>query len=243
MRFLPAALLLLLAGLSGLLAERARVAAGIISSPAQIPLGGFEPLAVDVLYLRADELIEAQRLPEAIAAVRLLTELQPRVPDGWAVLGKVIAWRNSESSGDPEEQWKYAREALEIFERGIEYNPDSQQLHFALGVFFLMRLTMREDIRPVAERELGAPPSAFALKAFHESDRLRSDDWPAISGMAESARRLGLRLLELGDRSGAKAALRESLEHFERLFDRSGADVAREQIDRIRATLEELSGR
>ncbi len=243
MRFLPAALLLVLAGLSGLLAGRAREAAGIIPSPAQIPLGGFEPLAVDILYLRADQLIKEQRLPEAIAAVRLVTELQPRVPDGWAVLGNTIAWRNSESSGDPEEQWKYAREALVILERGIEYNPDSQKLRFALGIFFLLRLESQEDIRPVAERELGAPPTAFALKAFHEADRIRPDDWPVISGMAESARLYGLRLLELGDPIGAEPVLRESLKHFERLFERSGADVARLRISEIRATLEELSGR
>jgi tetratricopeptide (TPR) repeat protein len=243
MKFLPAAILLVLAGLAGLLAESARDDAGIISSPAQVPLGGFEPLAVDLLFLRAEKLIEEQRLPEAIAAVRLVTELQPRVPDAWSILGNTIAWRNSESSGDPEEQWKYAREAITIFERGLEHNPDSKQLYFSFGIFFLMRLVEDEDLRPVAERELGAPPAAFALKAFHEADRLSPDDWPVISGMAESARLYGLRLIKLEDWTGAKAALKESIRHFERLFDRSGGEVLQKKLNAIRAILEDLESR
>ncbi len=243
MRFLPAAILLVLAGLGGLLADAARDDAGIIPSPGRVPLGGFEPLAVDLLFLRADQLLQEQRLPEAMAAVRLVTELQPRVPDGWAVLGHYIAWRNSESSGDPEEQWKYAREALGIYRRGLRHNPDSYDLQFAFGMFVLARLTAREDIRPIAERELGEPPSALALSAFRKAVHLRPDERPAIAGVGESARLLGLRLLERGDRDGARSALRESLTNFERLIERSDTTELQDKLSKIRSTLDELSRR
>lgn len=243
MKFLPAAILLILAGLAGLLAEQAREDAGIIPSPGRVPLGGFEPLAVDMLFLRADQLIAEQRLPEAMAAVRLVTELQPRVPDGWAVLGHFIAWRNSESSGDPEAQWKYAREALGIYQRGLRHNPDSYDLWFAFGIFVLERLTAREDLRPIAERELGVPPSSLALSAFRESERLRPGDSPSIAGMAGSARIYGLKLLEQGDRDGAVRTLRESLMNFERLTERSDTPELQRKIGEIRTTLKGLEGR
>jgi len=242
MRFLPAAILLVLAGLAGLLADAARDEAGIIPSPGRVPLGGFEPLAVDVLFLRADQLLQEQRLPEAMAAVRLVTELQPRVPDGWAVLGHFIAWRNSESSADPEEKWKYAREALRIYQRGLLHNPDSYDLQFDFGIFALGRLT-RDDIRSVAERELGVPPSALALSAFREAERLRPDKRPAIAGMGESARLLGLRLIDRGDRDGAEIALRESLTQFGRLIKQSDTAELQDKMSEIRATLKGLSGR
>ena len=243
MRFLPAGILLVLAGLAGWWAQAARDDAGILPSPGRVPLGGFEPFAVDVLYLRANELIEEQRLPEAITAVRLVTELQPRVPEGWATLGHTIAWRNSESSGDPEEQWKYVREALQIFDRGILFNPDSYLLRFELGILLLQRLAVREDILSIAEREMSVHPIALALSSFKEAARIQPDSiWP-IRGMAESARLLGLRLLEKGDHNGAKEALREALGRFEQLIERSEAEVAERRVGEIKATLEDLSGR
>jgi tetratricopeptide (TPR) repeat protein len=243
MKFLPAAVLLFLAGLAGLAMERARTEAGIVPSPSRIPLGGFEPLAVNLLYLRADALIGEQRLPEAITAVRLVTELQPRVPDGWAVLGNCIAWRNSESASDPEAEWKYAAEGLKVFERGLVHNPRSQKLYFALGIFFLMRLESQDDIRSIAERELGGLPSAYALAAFKKAEELRSGDKPTLSGMAESSRLLGYTLLERGHRTEARAALTESLGYFETLAEDSRGDVASTRVGEIRAALEGLEGR
>ena len=113
MRALPAAIaaaLLALAGGTGLLLSRAHEAGGLPASPASVPLGGFEPVAVDLFYLRALKQIADQRLPEAIASIRVVTELQPRVAEGWALLGSLLAWRNSSSPAP--EQWKFARKGF-----------------------------------------------------------------------------------------------------------------------------------
>lgn len=211
--------LLLAAGLSGLWLDRVRDDAGIVPSPGRIPLGGFEPVAVDLLYLRATDLLDQQRLPEALTNIRLVTELQPRVAEGWAFLGTLLAWRNSESAGDPEEEWRYAREGIEVLRRGLEHNPDSPHLWFALASLAWSRVAADPALVPLAERDLGETPARIAREAFRRLGEVDPEAPPynSIAGQAETGRLLGLRLLETGDREGAREALIGALDRFEEL--------------------------
>ncbi|MHC4861431.1 MAG: hypothetical protein ACYTDY_15220, partial [Planctomycetota bacterium] len=137
--FLPLPLLAL-AALSGRHLETIREEAGIPRSAARVPLGGFEPVAVSLLWIRQYDLLEQHRLSEAVAAIRLVTELQPRVADGWALLGSLLAWQVSESSGDPEEQWRWAEAAIALLHRGLEHNPDAEPILLELGMVHIQRL-------------------------------------------------------------------------------------------------------
>ena len=239
--FLVPAALLALAGLTGGMLDDVREEAGIVRSAARVPLGGLEPLAIDLLYLRANAFIGERRLPEAVAAIRLVTELQPRIEEGWAFLSTYLAWRNSESAASPEDEWRFVREGLDVLLRGLEHNRGSRHLQFALAHLYYGRMTLMEDIRPVAERELGAPPSFFAMEAF---EKLFALDPTSINraGLADSARLYGQRLVELGRVAEALPVLRESRRHFARLGEDPEAGISRvrvEEIDRLIAEIED----
>lgn len=241
MRHLLAIPLLLLAGGAGLLLETAREDAGVPASAARIPLGGFEPLAVDLLFLRAESLRAQRRLPEALAAIRLVTELQPRVSDGWEYLAHTLAWETSESAGSPEEQWPWVRESLGVLRRGLELNPDSASLRLALGLVYLNRLALRDDIAPLAERELGAPPAALAREVFRGLlDREPSE--AAREGLAGSALLLAGLKEERGEVDGALELYREALPLYERFGEDPEAPEARAAAEEIRRRIAALEG-
>ena len=236
------AALLGLAGLTGLLLESSREEAGIVPSPARIPLGGFEPLIVDLLHLRADAYLVQGRLPEAVAAIRMATELQPRVPDHWAILGHLLAWETSQSSGDPEVQWRWAREGLEVMERGLEHNPDSPALLLALGQLYLLRVVRYPDLRELAVRDLDTPPAARARDAFRRCMEVDPSVF-ALGGYAESCRVLGIRLGEQGDREGALRALRAAREAFSELALDPETEAAAAIVDAISERIRGLESR
>ena len=71
--------LFLLAGASGTRLVTLRRDEGIPMSAARVPLGGFEPLAVSFLWMRATEQTAAGNLSGAVASYRLLTELSPLI--------------------------------------------------------------------------------------------------------------------------------------------------------------------
>ncbi|MCU0727706.1 MAG: hypothetical protein MUE73_18255 [Planctomycetes bacterium] len=234
-----AAACLLVAGASGLALERATSGAGRPAAAASVPLGGFEPVAVDLFYFRATTLLSEQRLPEALAAIRVVTELQPRVAEGWALLGFLLAWRNSATSGNPEEQWRFAREGLRIIERGIEWNPVSPALASVHAELLLMRVVGEEGVRGVAEREWGRPPEAAARDAFRRLCTLKPSKH-ALTGFAEASRLLGERLLAKGDRTGAAAAFREALPIFREIAEDPEAAPARLRAEEIGRRLRDL---
>jgi hypothetical protein len=238
----PVLCLLLLAGLSGLWVEHVRERTGIVPSPGRVPLGGFEPLAVDLLYLRATDLLNQQRLPEAVTSIRLVTELQPRVAEGWALLGTLLAWRISESSGDPEEEWRFARQGYRVILRGLEHNPDSYHLTFALAQLAWMRLAVDPELVPLVERDLGLTPARIARKAFRRLLEVdpEAPPGPGIAGEAETGRLLGLRLLERGEREEAKKALRASLGLFRGIAADPEATEAQRRVEEIRELLRDL---
>jgi tetratricopeptide (TPR) repeat protein len=234
-----AAASLVLAGGAGLLLERIHGEAGPPATSASIPLGGFEPVAVDLFYFRATELMAAQRLPEALAAIRVVTELQPRVAEAWTLLGFLLAWRNSATSGDAGEQWRFAREGLRIIERGIEWNPSSPALASVHAELLLLRVVGDEKVRWEAEREMGRPPEAAARDAFRRLGELRASSH-ASTGFAEAARLLGERLLSRGDRAGAAAAFREALPIFRKIAEDPEAAPARQRVEEIDRRLRDL---
>ena len=239
---LPPLILLALAAFTGSELESARDSAGIPRSAARVPLGGFEPGAVSLLWLRQEELLEERRLSEAVATIRLVTELQPRVPDAWALLGGLLAWHVSDSSGDPEEQWRWTEEALRIFGRGIEHNPDAPKILFELGFVYAQRLShdLFPDLHAVAARHLGRPPEALALEAFRELAAREPDYAPYAVMRGETARQLAFRRLEQGDEAAAIPALEEARDVLRPLSEDPDSGQIRERLEQIERLLERL---
>ncbi len=239
---LLAAALLLLAGGTGTILERARQASGIGFSRARVPLGGFEPLAVNLLWARGDVALSEGRLSDAVAAITLVTELQPRVTAAWGFLSYILAWARSESSGDPEEQWRWVREGIRILSRGLALNPGNPELLWTMGRIYRYRLSWDPALRDLAERKLGRAPEELAVEWFRRLHRRAPSD-VSRQEMAEAARRLGLLRERRGDRSGAVRSLEESLRFFRALAREPDAELARRRATEIQALLERLRGR
>ena len=97
---------------------------------------------------------------------------------------------------------------------------------------------LQDGLRSVAERELGRPPAALAVEAF-KAYLAVSPDPSGAAMLAESARRLGDRLAERGDREAARAAWSLALLHFERLGKDPEMGVARQRAEELRRHLGE----
>jgi tetratricopeptide (TPR) repeat protein len=230
------------AALTGLRLEGVREEAGIPRSAARVPLGGFEPVAVSLLWLRQEEFLEQRRLSEAVTAIRLVTELQPRVAEGWSLLASILAWQVSESSGDPEEQWRWAKEAIDLLHRGLALNPDAEPILWRLGHIHHQRLSvvLYPELSAVAERELGRPPEAVALEHFRKLTTLDPEYAVYRVRWGEAAYVLGVRLVRSGDRAAAVAALIEARDAWEPLEADPEYEVIREKMPAIRSLLERL---
>ena len=236
---IAAAGLLVLAGMTGVALEDARREAGVEPTVARVPLGGFEPLAVNLYYLRAETLFAERRLPEAIAAVRVVTELQPRVADAWSILGSILFWQVSESSGDPEERWRWAKEGLAILDRGLELNPDARPILRTKGTLVMDVLCADAEVRAIAERELGRPPESIARKTFQTLVRID----PSILWelrLADTTALLAEQMLAKGDTASARALFREALVVLRRAADGPDPGLTPEKVQRIEKRLEEL---
>jgi len=211
LRLLVPPVLLALAAGSGVQLDRAREATGAAPTAARIPLGGFEPLAVNLLWLRAEELRREGRLTAAVDRYRLAIELQPRVADGWVFLARAVGWTRSEVA-DPERSWRWVAEGLAILDRGLARNPGNVELLFEKGRLYFDRLAAKPRMRTVALRELGVPPEEKAAEAFREV-LARQPRHPARSYLARALLQLALLREEAGDPEGAVAAAEESLRH------------------------------
>jgi len=237
--------LLLAASYTGFILESERERLQIPRSAARVTLGGFEPIAANVLWMRAGDLLENDRFTEAIAVGRVLTRLQPRIPEGWDIIAWGLAWENADY-GTPGAQWELVREALRLIREGLEYNPDSELLLMSLGLLYLERISKRPDLRPIAERALRGPPEALALAAFQA--RYRIDPGPIRAGLIrESALLLARRLEEAGEIEAAieaygtaLAAIREIQPSID---DPAAAGIVRREIEAVSARIRDLMER
>jgi len=238
-RFLLPLLLFVVAGLAGRFVTTIRRDEGIPVSVARIPLGGFEPLAVSYLWMRAEEMREAGGLPEAVASYRLVTELQPHVGPAWALPAHLLVWTRSDGE-DPEAEWRWVREGLDLLHRGLALSPDDTEILWAFGLTYYRRLALEEHLRPVAVRELGRMPEELAVEAFRALDRLDPGD-AVTAYLTDSLRLLGRRADEAGETERALAAYREVLPRLLALAEKS--EAVREEADRIRLRIEALEKR
>jgi hypothetical protein len=181
---LLAVVLLVLAGLAGRRLTAVRREAGIRMSAARVPLGGFEPLAVSFLWMRAVERRQAGDLPGAVTAYRLVTELSPRVGPAWALPAHLLVFTQS-ANDDPEVQWRWIREGLDLLERGLELNPDEPELLLTLGLAYYGPISGDPAVREVAIRDLGRTPEDLAVETF---TRLRDvDPGEVVTALLEDA--------------------------------------------------------
>jgi len=129
-------------------------------------LGGARTVAVDLLWLRADLRRTQGHTLELPALYSLIAELDPKNPLAWQFHADVlIANLPLTAAGDPDGGWRYYRAGLELLQRGLEHDPDSQALEFNLGLRLVHLVTDRPpEWRQRATELLGADPAVSAAE-------------------------------------------------------------------------------
>jgi hypothetical protein len=102
-------------------------------------LGGFRPLAVDFLWLRADAMHRQGRLWELAALFRGITALDPRNRLVREYAAWHLAYNVALTEPDPEQRFVWFREGVEILESSQFRGRDAWRLRVAGGRMFIDR--------------------------------------------------------------------------------------------------------
>lgn len=126
--------------------------------PRQLPLaaatsaamGGFRGIAVDILWIQADTMMDNKQFYQLAAYYELISVLQPNFPAVFQFNSWNLAFNISAEWGRPEEKWDWIKKGIEFAESGFEYNKDSAALAFDIAFLYLHKV----DADPYFVRKL-----------------------------------------------------------------------------------------
>ncbi len=112
--------------------------------PRQIPvaaataavLGGFRGIAVDILWVQADNMINNKQYYQLATLYEMISTLQPNFPSVWQFNAWNLAFNISVEWGRVEEKWDWVKQGIEFAEKGFELNPDSAGLAFDIAFLY-----------------------------------------------------------------------------------------------------------
>ena len=90
-----------------------------------VALGPMKGLLADIIWWRAERMLENKEFFESLQLAEWLTALQPTYESVWEYQGFNLAFNISKNFTDVEERWKWILAGIEILrDRGLVYNPD-----------------------------------------------------------------------------------------------------------------------
>jgi len=111
-----------------------------ISAQLRIPtvaLFTFRSLAIDYLWIRADNLKQEGQFFDALHLSRMICALQPNLASVWDFQAWNMAYNISVEMPTPPERWEWVRAGFELLrDQGLVYNPRSLKLYRQLGWIF-----------------------------------------------------------------------------------------------------------
>jgi hypothetical protein len=161
------------AGSGMLLASREAPAGGLGGDPLEIlALGGFRPIAIDLVQARADLDLKRGRHFAVLADLDLLMRLQPRNDGLWAFYLYHLAFNLPPLETTEEAQRKWVLLAVDYGKKALQRFPASSIVHARFG--FVCAVGVRRD--PVLAEEFtrsqGRSPLAAAVESFDRAARL-----------------------------------------------------------------------
>ncbi|RME88844.1 MAG: hypothetical protein D6785_00420, partial [Planctomycetota bacterium] len=130
--------------------------------------GSFRALAIDMLWLRAQNKMLEGKYFEQLAILNLLEKLQPHLPTVWEANGYNLGYNISASFSEGKEQWKWIRKAILYLHRGLERNPNDPVIAQMLAFIYWHRLN--QSVRGRFLRNLNTP--SFFRKVFAKDGEL-----------------------------------------------------------------------
>jgi tetratricopeptide (TPR) repeat protein len=191
----PAAAAIALLVASGTLAAAAHRArdAGARAAGGTASLGAVGVAAVDVLWLRADDLFRAGRWPEMLATWEAAGRIEPRLADAWLYRGWHLAYNLAGDAARDEDRVRWVLEGVDVVDEGLHRNPESGRLRVQLAYMLLERSGRWPPVSAALAKRRGAAPLDEAI-ALLEPVVIRDPADPAatfllVEGRCRRARR------------------------------------------------------
>jgi len=211
---LVAAPLLVVAAAAGRASDAARATPRAAPGAASL-LGGFTAVAVQVLWLRADEAVSEFREDDAQIAFAAINELEPQLVSSADYIARSLGYDLAEDHKDPAVRWALGREGWRVLCRAVERNPGEARAHSARGRYALLRLSVDPPMRAGFVKEIDAKgPLPHALADFEEAARLRPQWREPWDGVGLAATGCAAEEFAAGDFAAAANHYRRAREAF-----------------------------
>ena len=111
-----------------------------LQSDIKIPtaaLFAFRSLAIDYLWIRAENLKQEGQYFDALYLARAICALQPNLASIWDFQGWNMAYNISVGLPTGTERWQWVKSGFELLrDFGLKYNPHSLKIHWSIGWIF-----------------------------------------------------------------------------------------------------------
>ena len=116
-----------------------------------VALGGFRGLISNFLWMRANDLQQADKFFEAAQLADWITKLEPTFTQVWVFQGWNMAYNISvkfkeNGPGDYSDRWRWVERGIELLrDDGLRYNPNDILIHRELAWFFQHKMGANLD--------------------------------------------------------------------------------------------------
>ncbi len=108
--------------------------------------GTFRGLAVDLLWIRAENLKQEGKYYESHQLAKWICTLQPRFPDVWSFQSWNMAYNISVALHTPQERWQWVYNGIRLLrDEGIPNNPRTIPLYHQLGWTYFHKIGGKTD--------------------------------------------------------------------------------------------------
>ncbi len=106
-----------------------------------IAMGAFRGIFVNILWLEATSAKEEGRFYESIELARMITQLQPRLPQVWTFHAWNMSYNISVTTHTPEERWEWVRAGIDLLRKeALVANPNDMHIHKELAWMLLHKV-------------------------------------------------------------------------------------------------------
>ena len=111
-----------------------------------VALGGFRGLISNFLWIRANDLQQADKYFEMVQLADWITDLEPHFEQVWFFQAWNMAWNISVNFKDFSDRWRWVERGIELLrDDGLRYNPDSRLIYQQLGWIFQSKMGQNMD--------------------------------------------------------------------------------------------------
>ncbi|MCL4209375.1 MAG: hypothetical protein HRU76_14335 [Phycisphaeraceae bacterium] len=131
-------------------------------------IGALKGIIVDILWIRAQRMKDRGLFYEANTLAELITTMQPRFAQVWAMQGHNMAYNISVATHTQQERWEWVRKGIDLIRlKGIPNNPNNVELYREVAYYFMHKMEgVSDDAHLYYKKEhcrewhrlLGAPP-------------------------------------------------------------------------------------